>query len=40
MIAYEGEFLNDLMHGKGVYYFKSANKYDGDWFEGKRTGKG
>ena len=38
---YEGQFLNGLMHGEGVYlYAKTGNKYQGQWFKGKKHGQG
>lgn len=37
---YQGEFLNNVFHGKGI--FKSSNKksYNGNWKDGKMNGKG
>ena len=28
---YEGEFYQDLFHGKKIFYFKDGDKYEGDW---------
>lgn len=28
------------MHGKGVSYYASGNKYAGDWIDGKISGHG
>ncbi len=41
--VFEGAFLDGLPSGKGKFY--SSNKtnnleYEGDWFKGKRLGKG
>lgn len=39
--SYEGEFKQDLFHGYGVYIDNaSGSKYEGNWEEGSRTGKG
>ena len=37
---YEGNFNNDLFHGKGVYEWSNKKKYEGEWYEGKMNGKG
>lgn len=38
---YEGYVNNmNLKHGKGTYYWKSGNRYTGDWVNDKATGKG
>ena len=41
---YEGEWNNDLMDGKGIYYFNNepwkGDKYEGDFKNGKKEGKG
>ena len=28
------------MEGKGIYYYKSGNKYDCEWKDDKKEGKG
>ena len=37
---YEGEYQNDLKHGRGKYTYPNGDIYDGEWSEGKRHGKG
>ena len=37
---YEGEVLNNKMHGKGTYTFSDGGKYIGDWHNDMRHGKG
>ena len=37
---YEGEFYNNLRHGKGKYYEKNKLKYEGEFTEDKYNGKG
>ncbi len=29
-----------MMHGKGIYTYHNGDKYDGEWREDKRHGKG
>ena len=37
--VYEGEFSNNLKHGKGKYIYRSLGEtYDGEWVEDKRKG--
>ena len=39
--VYEGEFLNNLMHGEGSYtYAKSNDIYSGSFYAGKKHGRG
>ena len=38
--VYEGEFKDNLMHGKGIYKYSNWDVYDGEWVEGMREGKG
>jgi hypothetical protein len=35
-----GQYKNDLMNGKGTYYYAGGNKYIGDWIDGYKTGHG
>lgn len=37
---YEGEFLNDMFHGQGTFYFANGDVYVGQWVENKRSGRG
>lgn len=38
--SYEGEFKNNLFHGKGKYEWSDGRSYEGDWVEGKMEGDG
>lgn len=38
--SYEGEFFQDLFHGKGICRYKNGDSYEGDWAKGKRQGVG
>ena len=37
---YEGQFKNDKMEGKGIYYYNNGNRYEGDFKNDKFEGKG
>jgi len=38
---YKGEWVNDIMHGKGTYKWQGGEKeYAGAWLEGKMDGDG
>lgn len=37
---YNGEWLNDLFHGKGVYYWTDGTIYEGEFYKGLISGKG
>ena len=37
---YEGDFINGMFHGKGVFIWANGDRYEGDFFLNKRTGKG
>lgn len=37
--SYIGNFRNNKFHGKGRYNLSNGDVYDGDWVDGKRTGK-
>jgi hypothetical protein len=37
---YNGEWKDDLRHGKGCQYYKSGAKYEGDWAHDMRHGLG
>jgi len=39
-VIYEGEFVNDNMHGKGKYTFINGNIYEGEFVNNKMHGKG
>lgn len=32
---YEGEFLNDQLHGRGTVYNADGSQYSGQWIEGQ-----
>lgn len=38
--TYEGEWVDDMMHGKGSFHFASGAMYQGEWFENKFHGYG
>lgn len=38
--VYEGEWKNDVAHGKGTYYHNDGAKYVGSWKNDKQHGKG
>jgi hypothetical protein len=35
---YEGQFLNDRPHGRGVYTWSDGSRFSGVWFEGNGQG--
>jgi hypothetical protein len=37
---YDGDWVDDLMHGFGKYTFTSGGIYTGEWSRGKMHGKG
>lgn len=37
---YEGEYVHDQKHGKGVYHWKDGRKFIGSWVNGKQEGIG
>ena len=37
---YIGQILNGLREGKGIYYYKSGDRYEGYFRNGKQEGKG
>ena len=37
---YEGDILNNLIEGKGIFYYNNGDKYEGDWKNNIREGKG
>ncbi|CAF1057857.1 unnamed protein product [Adineta ricciae] len=38
--AYDGEFLNDLYHGYGIYTWENGDRYEGMWEHNRREGQG
>lgn len=34
--VYEGEWLNEVKHGRGIYYFANGDKYEGTFEKGYR----
>lgn len=38
--VYEGDWINDLRHGKGYERYQNQNLYIGDFHTGKAHGKG
>ena len=37
---YEGEYINDLKHGFGVYTWADGSRYEGEWKDDNMHGKG
>src|SRR5690606_13006668 len=37
---YEGEFKNNLIHGRGIFKWDNGDIYEGDFKRGKKDGKG
>jgi radial spoke head protein 1 len=37
---YEGELVNGIKHGQGIYTFRSGARYEGEWKHGRRHGWG
>jgi len=37
---YEGEILDGVAHGRGVYFLPNGARYEGDFANGKQTGAG
>ena len=37
---YEGDLVDGIQHGKGVYVWDNGTRYEGDFFEGNITGRG
>ena len=37
---YDGFFLNDKKHGRGVFTWESGNRYDGNYMDDLREGYG
>ena len=37
---YDGEGIDDMMHGQGVYKFTGGNQYTGEWKNGMMNGHG
>ena len=38
--VYEGQFVDGLKEGFGVYIWASGSKYEGNWKAGKKHGQG
>lgn len=37
---YDGDFINGMFHGKGVFTWAKGDRYEGDFFLNRRTGHG
>ena len=37
---YNGDWKDDVRHGKGIFNENSGSRYDGDWFNDQKHGKG
>merc|ERR1711957_30253 len=38
VVAFEGQFKQDLMHGSGTYNYADGRKYSGRWYSGHMHG--
>ena len=38
--SYDGSWVDNLKHGKGVFAYENGDKYSGDWKNGKKEGFG
>ena len=36
---FEGEWIDDKVHGRGVSVYASGNRYEGEWVDGKINGQ-
>ena len=36
---YEGQFINDKIEGKGIFYYNNGDRYEGDFKNDKKEGK-
>ena len=39
-LIYEGQWKNNLIHGKGIYIWNEGKRYEGEFMHGKKHGKG
>merc|ERR1711981_1179627 len=39
-MSYDGDWKNKAAHGYGVMKWQNGDRYEGDWVEGLRQGKG
>jgi len=37
---YTGDWVDNRMHGLGIYYYDNGDKYEGEWNDSQRHGKG
>ena len=37
---YEGEWVDDMMTGRGFMVWADGRRYDGEWFENRCNGRG
>ena len=40
MCRYEGEWVDDMMTGRGFMVWADGRRYDGEWFENRCNGRG
>mgnify|MGYP003682047699 CR=1 FL=1 len=38
--TYEGDFINGIKQGKGIFIWTDGDQYEGDWVNGEKYGKG
>ena len=38
--SYEGDWVNDKKHGRGIFTWADGDRYEGDYLNGKMNGRG
>jgi hypothetical protein len=38
--SYDGDFIDDNLHGRGIYTSPDGDRFEGDWRDNKRHGRG
>lgn len=39
-VRYEGEWVDDMMTGRGFMVWADGRRYDGEWYENRCNGRG